>query len=470
MQRLLKVLQYTHSYLLKHNLLSRDEDVGVDPHIKLVVLLVFLTMMLDNMLLTVVVPIIPPILYKYEHGNLDYYQQRKTTNTTILPISLPAVKYASSYDRKSVRFLTMSNSRSAQRFNDGKSLVNKNKQGILKFKPPSNHADYEYEEYYIDYLETILVKPVTPHTQTNILVTTISKKLNTIRTWIDISTTVENPLPEDIINENTRVGMLFASKALVQLFINPLIAPLINKVGYGIPMCAGYVILFLSSIIFAFGKSYGVLLMARAIHGISSACLNISGLALIAEKFPNDIQRSVYMGRAMSGMAFGVFVGYPFGSVIYHFIGDSAPFWIISLITILIGGVTIYIIKPIVSPQVMTMKTDYIELFKDNFILIATGAIFCSTTSIAVLEPSLPIWLMNKIHPAPWKLGTVFLPDSFGYLIGTNFFAKFSYNVGRWKCAIFSMITIAICLILIPFANHPAHLVLPHFGIGLGIG
>ena len=46
-----------------------------------------------------------------------------------------------------------------------------------------------------------------------------------------------------------------------------------------------------------------------------------------------------------------------------------------------------------------------------------------STTAMAMLEPCLPIWLMSTIHPEKWQLGTVFLPDSAGYLLGTNFFA-----------------------------------------------
>ena len=42
---------------------------------------------------------------------------------------------------------------------------------------------------------------------------------------------------------------------------------------------------------------------------------------------------------------------------------------------------------------------------------------------MAMLEPCLPIWLMSTIRPEKWQLGTVFLPDSVGYLLGTNFFA-----------------------------------------------
>ena len=50
---------------------------------------------------------------------------------------------------------------------------------------------------------------------------------------------------------------------------------------------------------------------------------------------------------------------------------------------------------------------------------------------MAMLEPCLPIWLMSTIRPEKWQLGTVFLPDSAGYLLGTNFFAVPALEVVR---------------------------------------
>ncbi|XP_042338045.1 chromaffin granule amine transporter-like, partial [Plectropomus leopardus] len=48
--------------------------------------------------------------------------------------------------------------------------------------------------------------------------------------------------------ENVRVGLLFASKALIQLLVNPFVGPLTNRVGYHIPMFAGFIIMFVSTI------------------------------------------------------------------------------------------------------------------------------------------------------------------------------------------------------------------------------
>lgn len=48
-----------------------------------------------------------------------------------------------------------------------------------------------------------------------------------------------------------------------------------------------------------------------------------------------------------------------------------------------------------------------------------------STVTMSLLESFLPLWLIGEIRPPRWELGVVFIPDSVGYLIGTNLFNLF---------------------------------------------
>ena len=57
----------------------------------------------------------------------------------------------------------------------------------------------------------------------------------------------EPDISESLIHENTRVGALFASKALVQLIFNPLVGVATERCGYQIPFLLGTVILLISS-------------------------------------------------------------------------------------------------------------------------------------------------------------------------------------------------------------------------------
>ena len=96
--------------------------------------------------------------------------------------------------------------------------------------------------------------------------------------------------------------------------------------------------------------------------------------------------------------------------------------------------------------------TDFLKLFTNINILIVTGAVWVSTTAMALLEPCLPIWLMETIQPEKWQLGIVFLPDSIGYLIGTNFFAVPALKFGRHWVAMIALSMVSIGCISV--SNH----------------
>ncbi|KAG8224400.1 hypothetical protein J437_LFUL004006 [Ladona fulva] len=107
---------------------------------------------------------------------------------------------------------------------------------------------------------------------------------------------------------------------------------------------------------------------------------------------------------------------------------------------------------------------------KDWKVLVTVGAIWISTTAMSILEPCLPIWLLDTIKPERWQIGMVFIPDSLGYLLGTNFLGGFAFTVGRWKVAIAAMILIGSSTIMLASSTNMKQLIGPHFGIGLGIG
>ncbi len=98
-------------------------------------------------------------------------------------------------------------------------------------------------------------------------------KLTTIAT-----ATSTNNKNDDDNSEDVAVGTLFGSKAIIQLLVNPFSGALIDRIGYDIPMCIGLCVIFLSTTTFAFGRSYGVLFVARSLQGVGSAFADTSGL------------------------------------------------------------------------------------------------------------------------------------------------------------------------------------------------
>ena len=110
------------------------------------------------------------------------------------------------------------------------------------------------------------------------------------------------------------------------------------------------------------------------------------------------------------------------------------------------------------------------QLISDPYILIAAGAISFGNMGIAMMEPSLPIWMINTMHSENWQLGAAFLPASISYLIGTNLFGRIANKIGRWLCTMIGLIIISIALVLVPLATSIYGLIIPNGALGFAIG
>ncbi|KAM9252449.1 chromaffin granule amine transporter [Cariama cristata] len=383
---------------------------------RLVLVVVFVALLLDNMLLTVVVPIVPTFLYttEYEGANSSVAPAQAKP----APPALKAPPFSSMFSYFDNTTVTVSGSAGSA------GQVN----GTESSRPPQPPAS---------------------------------------------SPPVPSGCPEGeefLAKENVRVGLLFASKALVQLVVNPFVGLLTNRIGYHIPMFIGFIIMFLSTVMFAFSGTYTLLFIARALQGIGSSFSSVAGLGMLASVYTDDFERGNAMGIALGGLALGVLIGAPFGSVMYEFVGKSSPFLVLAFLALLDGALQLCILQPSkISPE-RTTGTPVFTLLRDPYILVAAGALCFSNMGVAMLEPTLPIWMMQTMCSPKWQLGMAFLPASVSYLIGTNLFGILANKMGRWLCSLIGMAVVGISLLCVPLAKNIYGLIGPNSGLGFAIG
>lgn len=220
---------------------------------------------------------------------------------------------------------------------------------------------------------------------------------------------------------------------------------------------------------FAFGNTYAILFTARSFQGIGSAFSTVAGMGMIAEHYKNDKERGKAMGIALGGLALGILIGPPFGGTLYQLVGKTTPFLILAAMTLAITMLQLVVIPPAVV-RVETKPSSIKSLVSDPLVIIAAASITVANLGIAVLEPSLPIWMIENLGSSAWEQGLIFLPSSISYLIGTNLFGPLGHKIGRWLCALLGLVVIGVCLLLIPMATSLIHLVFPSAGLGLAIG
>ncbi|XP_048067130.1 chromaffin granule amine transporter [Megalobrama amblycephala] len=376
---------------------------------RLVLAVVCVALLLDNMLLTVVVPIIPTFLYATEHQTQE---RQSATPSEAQPT------YTS----------------------------------ILSL--------YDNTTY------TITVTTANLTISSSALSTNGSSGVN--RSFADRHGCKEDS--EFLEEENVRVGLLFASKALVQLMVNPFVGPLTNRIGYHIPMFAGFAIMFVSTIMFAFSGTYALLFFARSLQGIGSSFSSVAGLGMLASVYTDDNERGIAMGIALGGLAMGVLIGAPFGSVMYEFVGKSSPFLVLAFLAVFDGALQLCILQPSKISPGSVEGTPLLTLLKDPYILISAGSLCFANMGVAILEPTLPIWMMQTMCSPKLQLGMAFLPASVFYLIGTNLFGILANKMGRWLCSMIGMLIVGISLLCVPFAKNIYGLIGPNGGLGFAIG
>ncbi|CAH1132001.1 unnamed protein product [Ceutorhynchus assimilis] len=180
------------------------------------------------------------------------------------------------------------------------------------------------------------------------------------------------------------------------------------------------------------------------------------------------------MPIAFGGIALGVLIGYPLGGAAYQLLGKPAPFMIITFfILISIGLQLAYLKTNKENEEKKKLDSTYkqwLDLLKNKVTIISGCAICICTTSMAILEPCVPMWLLLHMKPRPskWQLGAVFIPDSLGYFIGSHFAGLLP--VLPWRISISAMVVAGISCCYVPMANTMMQLAIPHFGLGLGVG
>lgn len=276
---------------------------------------------------------------------------------------------------------------------------------------------------------------------------------------------------------DSATGVLFASKAIVQLMVNPFSGALIDRIGYDLPMMIGLCIMFLSTALFACGRSYGLLFFARSLQGVGSAFADTSGLAMIADRFTEENERSKALGIALAFISFGCLVAPPFGGALYQFAGKEIPFLILALVSLVDGFMLLLVMKPVKETLAMKKQEEHHstvpiwKLFMDPYIAVCSGALLMANVALAFLEPTISIWIEDNLTTDNWKIGMIWLPAFFPHVFGVVVTVKLAklYPTKTWLMVAVGLVLEGLCCFIIPFSTSYQMLMIPICGICFGM-
>lgn len=274
-------------------------------------------------------------------------------------------------------------------------------------------------------------------------------------------------------NLDVQIGVLFASKAILQLLVNPLSGTFIDRVGYDIPLLIGLSVMFVSTCIFAFAENYATLFVARSLQGLGSAFADTSGVAMIADKYTEESERSTALGIALAFISFGSLVAPPFGGILYEFAGKRVPFIVLACICFVDGFLFLTLIKPFSNRtrENMPVGTPIYKLMIDPYIAVVAGALTVCNIPLAFLEPTIANWMETTMHSSQWEMGLTWLPAFFPHVLGVYITVKLAAKNPnlQWFYGALGLVIIGAMSCTVPACKTFGELIVPLCGICFGI-
>ncbi|XP_037661268.1 vesicular acetylcholine transporter [Choloepus didactylus] len=257
-------------------------------------------------------------------------------------------------------------------------------------------------------------------------------------------------------SEDVKIGVLFASKAILQLLVNPLSGTFIDRMSYDVPLLIGLGVLFASTVLFAFAENYATLFAARSLQGLGSAFADTSGIAMIADKYPEEPERSRALGVALAFISLGSLVAPPFGGSLYEFAGKCMPFLVLAAVSLLDGLLLLAVTKPFSAAARaranMPVGTPIHRLMLDPYIAVVAGALTTCNIPLAFLEPTIATWMEHTMAASEWEMGMAWLPAFVPHVLGVYLTVRLAarYPHLQWLYGALGLALIGVSSCVVP--------------------
>lgn len=201
------------------------------------------------------------------------------------------------------------------------------------------------------------------------------------------------------------VGLLFACYAVGFLGITPVAGRLVDQHGPRRPLLIGIIGLAVGTAVFGVSNGVTLLLFARLLQGVSAAFSWVSALALVAGATPMD-SRGRSLGIAISGMTTGLLLGPPLGGVLADALGLHAPFFVASVLALVVGGSYLLLIREAATAtDDPAGPLDVMRVPRTIFVVLIA---LLAAATIAIIEPVLPLHLNQEFAANPTVVGILF--------------------------------------------------------------
>jgi len=218
------------------------------------------------------------------------------------------------------------------------------------------------------------------------------------------------PLSPANVKTEDQLGSLYATYAASVLVVTPIFGYLGDRLGARFMMLVGVGFALAATLFFGTAQNYGGLFLARLCQGAASAAVWTSGLAIVAESYPE--RRVEMIGYAFTGSTLGSVFGPVVGGALYRFAGYQLPFLMVGAM-VAVEAVLLMALLPR-GPSAAHAKIDLPKLLGSKGVLVAAFAVALAALAWGIIEPLLPIHL-DRAGVSAETIGLMFTVSSILY-------------------------------------------------------
>ncbi|WP_412679668.1 MFS transporter [Brevibacillus choshinensis] len=256
---------------------------------------------------------------------------------------------------------------------------------------------------------------------------------------------------ETLQPSSTMMGILFSSYAVAMLIATPIFGPISDRIGRRIMLLIGLIGLAMSTILFAFSDSLALLITARFVQGLAAAATWPTALALLADLFPPKM-RGVIMGIALTAISTGTLLGAPIGGWLFEASGHRTPFLVAAAFTV-INLVLVYFFLKEESSRSESEKLQVGGFLRHPQVAFIAGVVLLAEISLCLLEPTLPVFLTEKLSTTPATIGLLFAIMTLAYGLIAPVAGSLSSRVNPFTLMFVGIISLAVFMPFLALAE-----------------
>lgn len=203
--------------------------------------------------------------------------------------------------------------------------------------------------------------------------------------------------------------------------------------------------LFSSCALLCFSKTYGALLLARAIHGLASASLQVATMRHIHDTF-NAQNVDEPMSKVMSAMASGMLLGPLIGGIASEMLGVSSVFLCGAVGFSLLGGLLSLALD---DAPCSSAAPPFLHLLEVDWVCVLSLGIAVVASVISSLQPMLPPHATSIYQVSATWIGGMMSLFMAGYAVASPLASHAFSGMDKLTLSLRGFVGLAVALVLL---------------------